>query len=114
MIRSTQRKMLRLIVQTKRKYKKKTQTSKNEKDEGGEKENHRTSDDEAAEGSISHTDCDQESDVSFMKDTDEETDAAEIEEEEWIEYVKRSTDTAVERMKAAKIPCWIETHRRMK
>ena len=30
--------MLRLIVQTKRKYKKKTQTSKNEEDEEGEKQ----------------------------------------------------------------------------
>ena len=28
--------------------------------------------------------------------------------------MKRSTATAIERMKAAKIPCWIETHRRMK
>ena len=27
--------------------------------------------------------------------------------------MKRSTATAVERMKAANIPCWIETHRRM-
>ena len=33
--------MLRLIVQTKRKYKKKTQYSKNEKDEEGETEDHR-------------------------------------------------------------------------
>ena len=49
-----------------------------------------------------------------MKDTDEEIDTAEIHEEEWIECVKRSTATAVERMKAGKIPCWIETHRRMK
>ena len=49
-----------------------------------------------------------------MKDTDEEIDTAEIEEEEWIEYMKRSTATAIQRMKAAKIPCWIETHRRMK
>ena len=79
MIRSTQRKMLRLIVQTKRKYKKKTQSSKNEKDGEGEKENHRSS----------NTDCDQDSNVSFMKDTNEEIDAAEIEEEEWIEYVKQ-------------------------
>ena len=30
-------------------------------------------------------------DVSFMKDTDEEIDTAEIEEEERIEYVERST-----------------------
>ena len=43
-----------------------------------------------------------------MKDTDEEIDTAEIEVEEWIEYMKRSTATAVERTKAAKIPCWIE------
>ena len=49
-----------------------------------------------------------------MKDTDEEIDTAEIEEEEWIEYMKRSTATAIKRMKAAQIPCWIETHRRMK
>ena len=27
--------------------------------------------------------------------------------------MKRSTGTAVEKMKAAKIPCWIGTHRRM-
>ena len=37
-----------------------------------------------------------------MKDTDEEIDTAEIEEEERIEYMKRSTATAVERMKADK------------
>ena len=43
-----------------------------------------------------------------MKDT------GEIEEEDWIEYMKRSTATAVEKMKAVKIPCWVETHRRMK
>ena len=49
-----------------------------------------------------------------MNDTDEEIDTAEIEEEEWIEYMKRFTAIAVETMKAAKIPCGIETHRRMK
>ena len=40
-------------------------------------------------------------------------DTADI-EEEWIEYMKRSTDEAMERMKTAKIQCWINTHRRMK
>ena len=50
-------------------------------------------------------------DISFMKDTDEEIDT---EEEEWIEYVKRSTDEAIERMKTAKIQSWIKAHRRMK
>ena len=34
----------------------------------------------------------------------QEIDTAEIEEEEWIEYMKRSTATAIERMKAAKNP----------
>ena len=41
--------MLCLIDQTKTKYKKKTQTSKNEKDDEGEKANHRSSDEETAE-----------------------------------------------------------------
>ena len=35
----------------------------------------------------------------------------EEEEEEWIEYMKRSTDEVMERMKTAKIQCWIKTHR---
>ena len=49
MIRSTHRKMLRFIFQIK-KIKKKTQPSTNEEDGEGEKENHRSSDEEAAEG----------------------------------------------------------------
>ena len=68
---------------------------------------------ESAEVSSSNTDCDQDSDISFTKDTDEETDTDEI-EEDWIQYIHRSTAAAVERMKAANIPCWIVTHRRMK
>ena len=49
-----------------------------------------------------------------MNDTDEEIDTAEIEEEDWIEYMKRSTDEVMERMKTAKIQCWITAHRRIK
>ena len=98
----------------KEKIQKKTQPSRNEEGEEDEKANHRSSDEELAEGSSSNTDYDQDKDISFMKDTDEEIDTDEIEEEDWIEYMKRSTATAVEKMKAAKIPCWIETHRRMK
>ena len=49
-----------------------------------------------------------------MKDTDEEIDSSETEEEDWIEHVNRSTVTADEKMNAAKIPCWIETHKTMK
>ena len=106
--------MLRLIVQTKRKYIEKTQPSRDDEDEENEKANHRGSDEETADGSSSNTDHDQDSDFSFMKDNDAEIDTGEIEEEDWIEHTKRSTATAVEEMKAAQIPCWIETHRRMK
>ena len=81
MIQSTHRKMLRLIIQTKRKYKKKSQTSKKEENGEDEKANHRSSDDETPEGSSTNTDCNQDSDVSFMKDSDEEIDTVEIEEE---------------------------------
>ena len=34
----------------------------------------------------------------FESDNDEEIDAAEIEEEEWVEYIKRSTNEAMEKM----------------
>ena len=65
------------------------------------------------QSSSSNTVYDQDRDIIFMKDTDEEIDAGEFEEGDWIGYMVRSTATAVEKMKAAKIPCWIETHRRM-
>ena len=37
-----------------------------------------------------------------------------IEEEEWIDYIKRSTDEAMEKMENAKIRCWNKTHKGMK
>ena len=48
-------------------------------------------------------------------DTEEETDTTEIEEEDWIEYMKRSTNDAIEKMgNAAGIRCWNKTHKIMK
>ena len=41
---------------------------------------------------------DQDSDVSFENDTEEEIDTTEIEEEDWIEYMKRSRNDAMEKM----------------
>ena len=82
--------------------------------DGEEETNHGSSEDETDGANSSNTDCDQYSDISFMNDTDEESDTADIEEEDWIDYMKRSTDEAMERMKTAKIQCWIKTHRRMK
>ena len=46
--------------------------------------------------------------------SDEEIDTTMIEEEDWIEYRKRSTDEAMEKMENAKIRCWNKTHKRMK
>ena len=57
---------------------------------------------------------DQDSDVSFEIDIDEEIDAAEIEEEEWIEYIKRSTIEAIEKMENERIRCWKLSQRKMK
>ena len=56
---------------------------------------------------------DQDSDVSFEIDKDEEIDAVEIEEEEWVEYIKRTID-ATEKMENEKIRCWKLTQRNMK
>ena len=41
-------------------------------------------------------------------------DTAEVEEEDWIEYMKRSTDEAMQRMKTAIMQCCITARRRMK
>ena len=62
----------------------------------------------------SNTDCDQDSNISFIEDSDNAQDEPEIEEEERINYMKRSTKEVEEQMKKAKITCWIETHRKMK
>ena len=115
------KKMIRLIVQTKRKYKMKTSKKANaderpEKDEKDPKENESNciTDEELGEGSKESSDCEQDSDVSSQEDRDEEIDKEEMEEEDWLEYIKRSTNEAEEYMTKTKIPCWIETHRRMK
>ena len=124
MIQPTQRKMLWLILQTKRKN---TQVRNAEKEKGrgriaekqeekrdeeGKKESQGCSEEEIEDGYDSNSDCDQDSDISFMNDTDDEIAAAET-EEEWIEYMKRSTEAAIEQMKIAKIPL-LDRNKRMK
>ena len=59
---------------------------------------------------VSHND--QDSDVSFESDNDEEIDAAEIEEEDWVEYTNRSTNEAMEKMEDEKIRCWNMTQKK--
>ena len=72
-----------------------------------------TTDKETEEGSEQSSNKDQDSDVSFQEEADEEIGATEN-EEDWIAYIKRSTKEAEEHMEKQKIPCWIETQRRLK
>ena len=71
-------------------------------------------DDESEDGKsyVSHND--QDSDVTFESDNDEEIDAAEIEEEGWVDYIKRSTNEAMEKMENEKIRRWNMTQKTMK
>ena len=94
--------MLRLIVQTKRKYKKKEkknkadeETESDEEPTGGkthkeDSEHQQDTEDETDEGNRTNTECDQDSDVSFLNDTDEDIDTAEV-EEECIENTKKKS-----------------------
>ena len=71
-------------------------------------------DDESDDGqSIKSTD-DVDSEVTFDEDSDKEMDTIEIEEEDWIKYIKRSTADALDKMERAKIRCWNKTHKKMK
>ena len=56
-----------------------------------------STEDENEDGQSLNSCYDQDSDISFKNDTDEEIDTATIEEEEWIECIKRSTDEATEK-----------------
>ena len=70
-----------------------------------------SSDDESGDGQSTTTHNDVNSDVSFEEDADEEIDTTSI-EEEWIEYIKRSTEEAIEKMESAKIRWWNKTHKK--
>ena len=105
--------MLRLIIQTKRRYKKIEQHKVKNNEDIKDIDSSCTNDEsEDRKSNTSHNG--QDSDVSFEMDNDEEIDAAEIEEEEWVEYTKRSTIEAIEKMENKKIRCWKLTQRKMK
>ena len=69
----------------------------------------RNGDDESCDGLSTTTQNDMDSEVSFEDDADEEIDTTSIEEEDWIEYIKRSIEEAKEKMESAKIRCWNKT-----
>ena len=87
MIQPAQRKMLRLIIQTKRRYKNivkhKVKTSEDLNDIDSS-----CTDDESEDGKSDISHNDQDRDVSFESDNDEEIDAAEIQEEDWLNTLK--------------------------
>ena len=68
----------------------------------------------AGDGQSTKSKDDVDSEVTFAEDSDEEMDTIEIEEEDWIEYIKRSTVDALDKMERAKIRCWNRTHKKMK
>ena len=116
MIQSTQRKMLRLIIQTKRKYKKIEKHVMEHKDEEGiaDKTENCSTDDESGDGQSTKSEDDLDSGVTFDEDSEKDIDTVEIEEEDWIDYIRRSTADAIDKMEHARIRCWNKTHRKMK
>ena len=75
---------------------------KDETNETDDTEDLDSAEDENEDGQSSNTHKDQDSDVSFENDTEEEIDTTEFDEEYWIEYIKRSTNDAIEKMGNAK------------
>ena len=105
--------MLRLIIQTKRKYKKIEKQYTEPKDEKGivEKTENFNTDEESGDGQSTKSVDDVDSGATFDEDSEKEIDTIEIEEEDWIEYIKRSTAEALDKMERAKIRCWNRTHK---
>ena len=60
-----------------------------------------STDDESVDGQSTSTQNDVDSEVSFEDDADKEIDTTVIEEEDSIEYIKRSTEDAMEKMERA-------------
>ena len=114
MIQSTQRKMLRLIIQTKEQYKKIEKQDTEPKEEKGNVDITEicSTDDESDDGQSTKSKDDVDSEVTFEEDSDEEMDTIDIEEEDWIEHIKRSTADALDKMERGKIRCWNRTHKK--
>ena len=106
--------MLRLIIQTKRKYKKIEKQDIAPKDDKGivEKTENCSTDEESDDGHSTKSEDDVDSGVTFDEDSEKEIDTIEIEEEDWIDYIKRSTADALDKMEHAKIRCWNRTHKK--
>ena len=86
--------MLRLIIQTKGKYKKIEKQDIGTKEEIEEFDINKmcSTDDESGDGQSTTTHHDVDSEVSFEDEADDEIDTTLVEEGDWIEHIKRSTE----------------------
>ena len=85
------------------------------KDEEGiaDKTENCSTDDESGDGQSTKSEDDLDSGVTFDEDSEKDIDTVEIEEEDWIDYIRRSTADAIDKMEHARIRCWNKTHRKM-
>ena len=74
--------MLRLIVQKKENTRRKPSPAETRKMKKKKKQTTEAPMKKLPREAVSNTDCDQDSDISFMEDTDEEIDTGEIDEED--------------------------------
>ena len=97
--------MLRLIIQAKRKDKKIEKQVIVHKDEEGiaDKTENFSTDDESGDGQSTESEDDVDSGVSFDEDSEQDIDTVEIEEEDWIDYIRRSTADAIDKIEQARI-----------
>ena len=102
------------MVQTQRKYKTKSKMEVTTKNSRTMKEANKIPKTKLMKETARIQDVIKDSNVSFQSDLDDDMDTAEVEEEEWIEYIKRSTRDAEENMRTANVPGWIEAQRKMK
>ena len=106
-LRTTQRRKLRLIFQTKRKYKQ-TQKETGEKDIRDDEISEETHEEDGT-----HDEYDQDSSISF--DDDEGSTASQEDNvQDWNEHGTRITEEAHEQMLTYNITSWVETQKKLK
>ena len=65
-----------------------------------------STDDKSSDDQSTKSEDDMDSGVTFDEDSEKDIDTAEIEEEDWIDYIRRSTADAIDKMEHANIRCW--------
>ena len=113
MIQSAQRKMLRLIRRKENTKKLKSKLLNKVEEGNDDKTENRSTDDESGDGQSTKSEDDMDSGVTFDEDSEKDIDTVEIEEEDWIDCIRRSTVDAIDKMEHAKIRRCNKTQRKM-